>query len=153
MSDHHAAAGEAAHPRINEPHADDTADETTQRRGVLGTVWSSVTAVVGGIMGLLPHLLHHVGLLGGVVLVTGATGNVVFLVLGLVLSLPLFQRLYRRFGTWKAPALALAVFALMFSLSAFVIGPAINNEDSRPGQDRTPVQTPAPDNHEGHHGG
>jgi hypothetical protein len=41
----------------------------------------------------------------------------------------------------------------MFSLSAFVIGPAINNDDTRPGQDRTPVQTPGPDDHEGHHGG
>jgi hypothetical protein len=153
MSDHRAAAGEVANHRLEEPHADETAGETPQRRGVLATAWSAVTAVVGGIMGLLPHLLHHVGLLGGAVLVTGATGNVVFAVLGLVLSLPLLRRLYRRFGTWKAPALALAVFALMFSLSAFVIGPAINNDDTRPGQDRTPVQTPGPDDHEGHHGG
>ncbi|MFC5175098.1 hypothetical protein [Nocardioides taihuensis] len=110
-----------------------------------------MTAAVGGIMGLLPHLLHHVGLLGGAVLVTGATGNVVFAVLGIVLSLPLLRRLYRRFGTWKAPALALAVFTLMFSLSAFVIGPAINNDNPSP--DRPPVQTPGPDDHEGHHGG
>lgn len=29
-------------------------------------------------MGLLPHLLHHVSLLGGAVLVTGASGNVLF---------------------------------------------------------------------------
>jgi VIT1/CCC1 family predicted Fe2+/Mn2+ transporter len=147
MSDHHAAAGEVANQRLAEPHADDTAE----RRSVLATAWSAVTALVGGIMGLLPHLLHHVGLLGGAVLVTGATGNVVFAVLGLVLSLPLLRRLYRRFGTWKAPALALAVFALMFSLSAFVIGPAINNDNPSP--DRPPAQTPGPDDHEGHHGG
>jgi hypothetical protein len=117
----------------------------------LATAWSAVTAVVGGIMGLLPHLLHHVGLLGGAVLVTGATGNVVFAVLGLVLSLPLLRRLYRRFGTWKAPALALAVFAMMFSLSAFVFGPAINSDTPSP--DRPPAQTPGPDDHEGHHDG
>jgi hypothetical protein len=110
-----------------------------------------VTAVVGGIMGLLPHLLHHVGLLGGAVLVTGATGNVVFAVLGLVLSLPLLRRLYQRFGTWKAPTVALAAFALTFSPSAFVIGPAINNDDPSPS--RPPTQTPSPDDHEGHHGG
>ena len=110
-----------------------------------------MTAVVGGIMGLLPHLLHHVGLLGGAVLVTGATGNVLFAVLGLVFSLPLLRRLYRRFGSWKAPALALGVFALMFSLSAFVIGPAISNDDPSQDRDRTPVQTPDPDEHEGHH--
>ena len=147
MSDHHAAAGGVAKQRLAEPHADDTAE----RRGVLATAWSAVTAVVGGIMGLLPHLLHHVGLLGGAVLVTGATGNVLFAVLGLVFSLPLLRRLYRRFGSWKAPALALGVFALMFSLSAFVIGPAISNDDPSPDRDRTPVQTPDPDEHEGHH--
>ena len=150
MSDHHAAAREAATHRLQEPHADDTADEAPQRRGLLATAWSAVTAVVGGIMGLLPHLLHHVGLLGGAVLVTGVTGNVVFAVLGLVLSLPLLRRLYRRFGTWKAPALALSIFTLMFSLSAFVIGPAINNDNPSPDP---PAQTPGPDDHEGHHGG
>jgi hypothetical protein len=151
MSDHHAAAGEVADDRLDESRAQAAADEAPQSRGVLATAWSAVTAVVGGIMGLLPHLLHHVGLLGGAVLVTGATGNVLFAVLGLVFSLPLLRRLYRRFGSWKAPALALGVFALMFSLSAFVIGPAISNDDPSPDRDRTPVQTPDPDEHEGHH--
>ena len=102
-------------------------------------------------MGLLPHLLHHVGLLGGAVLVTGATGNLLFAVLGLAFSLPLLRRLYRRFGTWKAPTLALGVFALMFSLSAFVIGPAISNDNPKPDQDRTPGQTPDTTDHDGHH--
>ncbi|MBM7509599.1 hypothetical protein JOE61_003413 [Nocardioides salarius] len=134
------------------PETLDAADPD-QRRGVLATAWNALTALVGGIMGLLPHLLHHVGILGGAVLVTGATGNVLFAVLGLVFSLPLLRRLYRRFGTWKAPVLALGVFALMFSLSAFVIGPAISNDDPNPDRDRTPVQTPDPEEHEGHHGG
>jgi hypothetical protein len=35
-------------------------------------------------------------------------------------------RLKRRFGSWWAPALGFAVFAAMFSLSAFVIGPGIS---------------------------
>jgi hypothetical protein len=153
MADPHAAADGFVNRRVEEPQADHTAEGTSQRRGVLATAWSVVTALVGGIMGLLPHLLHHVALLGGAMVVTGATGNVVFAVLGLVLSLPLLRRLYRRFDTWKAPALALAVFTLMFTLSAVVIGPAINNEDSRPERDRTPAQTPAPDDHESHHGG
>ena len=151
MSDHHAAAGEEADDRLDESRAKGTPNQTSQRRGVLATVWSAVTAVVGGVMGLLPHLLHHVGILGGAVLVTGATGNVLFAVLGLVFSLPLLRRLYRRFGSWKAPALALGVFALMFSLSAFIIGPAISNDDPSPDRDRTPVQTPDRDEHEGHH--
>ena len=150
MSDDHRpamSAEEAQTLRHEELHA----GEQPPHRGVLATAWSAVTALVGGVMGLLPHLLHHVGLLGGAVLVTGATGNVVFAVVGLLFSLPLLRRLYRRFGTWRAPALALGVFALMFSLSAFVIGPAISSEDPAQDQDRTPVQTPGPDDHEGHH--
>lgn len=129
-----AAAGEQPHPRI---------------RRVLASAWNAVTAVVGAVMGLLPHVLHHAGLLRGAVFVTGATGNVLFAVLGIVMSLPLLRRLYRRFGTWKAPALALAVFALMFSLSAFVIGPIISGDDPAPGP--VPVQTPDPGEHDTHH--
>lgn len=127
--------------------ADDQAPPRTRR--ILASAWSAVTAAVGAVMGLLPHLLHHVGLLGGAVLVSGATGNVLFAVLGIVLSLPLLRRLYRRFGTWKAPTLALAVFAVMFSLSALVIGPAISGDDPAPGP--VPVQTPNPEDHDSHH--
>jgi cytosine/uracil/thiamine/allantoin permease len=115
-------------------------------RRVLASAWNAVTAAVGAVMGLLPHVLHHLGLLGGAVLVSGATGNVVFAVLGIIFSLPLLRRLHRRFGTWKAPALALAVFALMFSLSAFVVGPAISGDDPGP----VPVQTPDPGEHDDH---
>lgn len=117
-------------------------------RRLVATAWNAVTAVIATVMGLLPHLLHHAGLLVGVALVSGAAGNLLFGVMGLVFSLPLLRRLYRRFGTWKAPAAALAVFATMFSLSAFVIGPAIS--DNEPGP--SPVQTPGPDEHTGHHG-
>jgi hypothetical protein len=148
MSDQHPAS---ASPEISSSEPEESAVDGPRRtRGVLATVWSAVTAVVGGTMGLLPHLLHHVGLLGGAVLVTGATGNVLFAVLGLVFSVPLLRRLYRRFGTWKAPALALTVFALMFSLSAFVIGPAISNDSPDPGP--SPVRAPDPDDHASHHG-
>ena len=97
--------------------------------GRLATLWSAVTAAVGAVMGLLPHLLHHVSFLAGAALVTGVGGNLLFGALGLLLSVPLLRRLYRRFGTWKAPAVAVAVFAIMFSLSAFVIGPAISGTD------------------------
>ena len=128
--------------------SDDQAPPPRIRR-VLASVWNAVTAVVGAVMGLLPHLLHHVGLLGGAVLVTGATGNVLFAVLGIVFSIPLLRRLYRRFSTWKAPAVALSAFALMFSLSAFVIGPAISGDDPPVGP--VPVQTPTPDEHDNHH--
>ena len=36
----------------------------------------------------------------------------------------------RRFVKWRAPALAVAVFAVTFSISAFVIGPAISSYDA-----------------------
>jgi predicted PurR-regulated permease PerM len=121
------------------------------RPGVLTATWNAVTGAVGAAMGLLPHLLHHVGLLGGAVLVSGATGNILFAALGLVLSVPLLRRLHRRFGTWRAPALALAVFAVMFSVSAFVVGPAISSGEQSP--DRVPVETPGPGSHDSHHGG
>lgn len=128
-----------------------TAPATSSTRRALAATWNAVTAVVGGVMGLLPHVLHHVGLLAGAFLVTGATGNALFAVLGLALSYPLLRRLYRRFETWKAPALALAGFTLMFTISALVIGPAINDDGSEP--DHTPVQTPDPGEHASHHGG
>jgi hypothetical protein len=89
-----------------------------------------LTGFVGGVLGLAPHVLHHVGLLAGTALVAGSGGTALFAVLGLVTSIPLLLRLRRRFGTWKAPALGLAAFAAMFALSAFVIGPAINGEFS-----------------------
>lgn len=68
---------------------------------------------------------HPAGLLLGAAAVTGAAGNASLAVLGLVLSIPLLRRLYGRFGTWRAPAVAIALFTEMFALSALVIGPAI----------------------------
>lgn len=147
VADGRAQVPEADAP-VDQEASDDLAAPARIRR-VFASVWNAVTAVVGAVMGLLPHLLHHVGLLGGAVLVTGATGNVLFAVLGIVFSLPLLRRLYRRFGSWTAPAVALGAFALMFSLSAFVIGPAISGDDPAP--ERVPVQTPTPDEHDSHH--
>jgi hypothetical protein len=72
-------------------------------------------------------VLHHIGLLAGTALIAG--GTALFAVLGLAASVPFPVKLYRRFGTWLAPAVALAVFTVMFAVSAFVIGPAINGTD------------------------
>ena len=123
------------------------------RRGFTPTLWSGLTAVVGAVMGLAPHVLHHVGFFAGAALITGVGGNLAFGAIGLLFSVPLLGRLYRRFRTWKAPAVALAVFATMFSLSAFVIGPAISGEDpTRDPAPPPPGQTVAPDEHAEHHG-
>lgn len=118
---------------VTDPPAQmDLATEPSPGGGRLAAVWHALTATVGAVMGLLPHVLHHVTIFAGAVMVTGVGGNLLFGALGLLLSLPLLRRLYRRFHTWKAPALALAIFAVMFSLSAFVIGPAISGADEEP---------------------
>ena len=91
-----------------------------------------MSAGAAGVLGLAPHVLHHIGFLAGTALVAGSGGTALFAALGLVLSLPTLWRLHRRFGTWLAPALALLVFTAMFALTAFVIGPAISGEGNSP---------------------
>lgn len=54
--------------------------------------------------------------------------------------------LRRRFGTWRAPAIGLAVFTGMFALSTLVLGPAIGDATG-PGP---AVQQPV-DGHDTHH--
>lgn len=104
--------------------------------------WRSLSAFAGSLLALVPHVLHHVGVLAGAALVTGAAGNAVMGVVGLLLSIPFLTRLYRRFNSWRAPAVALTIFAMMFSLSAFIIGPAISG-GSPPSPSGPAGQTPA----------
>lgn len=95
--------------------------------------------------------MHHIGLIAGAAFLTGAGGNALFYVLGLVFSIPMLRRLHRRFRTWRAPAIAVAVFTAVFSLSAFVIGPAISGEstptDTPPAPTDTPLQNVDPHGH------
>ena len=121
------------------------------RRGRWGSLRDTVSAGLGTVLGVLPHVLHHIALIGGTALVSGAGGNALFFVVGLVFSVPMLRRLYRRFHTWVAPAIALAVFAALFSVSAFVIGPAIAGR-SEPASSvpSAPSQAPAVD-HSQHH--
>ena len=119
--------------------------------GRLAAVWNAITGAIGVVMGLAPHVLHHVALFAGAAFITTSGGNLLFGVLGLLLSIPLLRRLYRRFGTWKAPAIGVALFSVMFSLSAFVIGPAISG--TSPTQAPEPERTPAPAEHSSHHAG
>ena len=105
------------------------------RCSLVGRVLGAVLAAWGGFVGLLPHVLHHVGPLAGAALLAGVTGRALFGAIGFVAAIPFLRRLHRRFGTWKAPAAALVLFAAAFSLSSFVIGPAISEGDApaRPG--------------------
>jgi hypothetical protein len=119
----------------------------TERRSIFARAWSAAIALWGGFMGVLPHVLHHVGPLAGAALVTGAGGTLVFAAIGFVATVPFLLRVHGRFGSWRAPAIALAIFAAMFSLSSFVIGPAISGRGdpvTKPGIER-------PAGHEQHH--
>ena len=112
----------------------------------------AIGALFGAVLGLAPHVLHHVGLIAGAALITGAGGNALFFLVGLLFSIPMFRRLYRRFQSWLAPAIAVAVFTVMFSLSAFVLGPALTGGADSGGGPNSPSQTPLQD-HAAHHGG
>jgi hypothetical protein len=81
-----------------------------------------------GVLGVLPHVLHHAGPLAGAALLAGTTGSLLFGAIGLVAAIPFLLRLHRRFGSWRIPEGVLAAMAVMFSISAFVIGPAINGD-------------------------
>jgi predicted PurR-regulated permease PerM len=94
-----------------------------------------------------PTRSHHIGPLAGAAVLAGASGRVLFAAIGLVASIPFLRRLQRRFATWKAPALALVIFALMFSFSSFVIGPAISGD----GGSNVPTVGHQGGGHEGHH--
>ena len=39
--------------------------------GPLAAVWNAVTAVIATVMGLAPHVLHHIGLFAGAAFVVG----------------------------------------------------------------------------------
>lgn len=117
------------------------------RPTLAGRLWSGLLAVWGGFIGLLPHVLHHVGPLAGAALLAGTSGTLLFAAIGFVAAIPFLLRLYRRFGTWRAPVIALAIFAAMFSLSSFVIGPAISGG----GESNQPSIEQPGGGHAGHH--
>lgn len=100
-----------------------------ERRSLVGRTWAVIAAAWGVVLGALPHVLHHVGPLAGAALLAGAGGTALFAAIGFVASIPFLLRLYRRFQTWVAPAIALALFAGMFAFSSLVIAPAITGSD------------------------
>ena len=118
------------------------------RRSLATRAWSGVLAVWGAFIGVLPHVLHHVGPLAGAALLAGAGGTALFAAIGFVLAVPFLLRLHRRFKTWLAPTTALVVMAAAFSISSFVIGPLIRGDDgkapAKPGIEQ-------PTGHEQHH--
>ena len=116
-------------------------------RGVGARLWGGVVAFFGVVTGVAPHVLHHVGPLAGAALLAGFGGQVLFFALGLALSVPLLLRLYRRFGTLIAPAVAVVAFAAIFTFSSVVVAPRLTDSDELPA---TPIEQPQRQDH-GHH--
>ncbi len=111
-------------------------------------VWGAAVTAWAVVTGIAPHVLHHVGPLAGAALLAGVGGKALFFALGLLLSLPMLRRLYRRFGTLVAPALAVAAFAAVFTFSSLVIAPRLTGSEKAPAPG---IQQP--DNHASHHSG
>lgn len=87
-----------------------------------------LTAVWGAITGVAPHVLHHVGPLAGAALLAGAGGKALFFLIGVGASTPMLIRLYRRFGSWLAPATAVLIFALTYTVSSVLVAPLFNDD-------------------------
>ncbi len=113
--------------RVAEPITN--SDGASERRGLLARLSAAFSASVGAVAGIAPHVLHHIGPIAGAALLTGAGGTALFAVIGFVLTIPMLLRLHRRFGSWLAPGIALAIFAVMFTVSTLWIGPAIRGDN------------------------
>ena len=120
-----------------------------QPRSLRTRARSAILVAWGAVIGVLPHVLHHVGPLAGAALLAGAGGTALFAAIGIVAAIPFLVRLQRKFRTWRAPAIALAVFIVAFSFSSFVIGPALSG-----GSENSPPSQPGveqPSGHYSHH--
>ena len=111
----------------------------TRLRHLLSAAW-------GAVSGIAPHVLHHVGPLAGAAILAGTGGQVIFFLLGLALAIPMLVRLHRRFRTWIAPAIAVAIFAMTYTLSSIFIGPLITGTNDSTA-DSPPPATATTDQH------
>jgi len=112
----------------------------------LRAAWTAISGVVGVVVGLAPHVLHHIGPLVGTALVAGAGGTALFGAVGLLAAVPMLIKLRRRFGSWWVPGVALLVFVAAFVISTTVIGPLISGNDSG-----SPTAPTTPTDHDQHH--
>jgi hypothetical protein len=131
--------------------ASDSRGGGSQAPSAIRRAWVAISSVLGVILGLAPHVLHHAGPLAGAALFAGAGGTLLFGGLGFVLAIPFLLRMHRRFGNWRAPLAALVLFATVFSLSTFVIGPAITQGGDEGDSDVPARERQTDEGHDAHH--
>lgn len=95
-----------------------------------GVLRNGLSVAWGAVTGVAPHVLHHVGPLAGAALLAGAGGRILFFGLGLLAATPMLVRLYRRFRSWAAPAIAISLFGLTYIVSSLYIGPLFTGAES-----------------------
>jgi len=124
-------------------------------RSRLERMRAAVAAVGAAVLGAAPHVLHHVGPLAGAAVLAGASGKLLFGALGFLLAVPMLRGLHRHYGSWIVLGGALALMAVVFAISTFVIGPAISGAGSAPSAPTNNVPAaPAgvsPSEHGAHH--
>lgn len=139
---------------VNAPSRPD-APEQGASRTVRERVSALVSSAVAAVLGIAPHVLHHAGPLAGSALLAGTGGALLFGAIGLVAAIPFLLRVHRRCGNWRVPGALLVLFAVVFSISTFVIGPAISGTDSgatsRSTTNQTAPAAPAKEGHDAHH--
>jgi Kef-type K+ transport system membrane component KefB len=96
-------------------------------------------------------VLHHAGPLAGAALFAGLGGSLIFFALGLLVSIPFLRRLHRRYAGWRAPALAIVAFTVVFAFSALVVSPRITAGDGGGSAKPTPSSAPSSSEHKAHH--
>jgi hypothetical protein len=106
------------------------------RRTVGQRVWVGVSSAGAVVLGVAPHVLHHIGLFAGA-LFAGVGGSLLFGAVGFLAAIPFLLRIHRRTGTWRVPGALLALFAVVFSISTFVVGPAITGTGNEKGSPRS----------------
>ena len=95
-----------------------------------------LSAAWGGLIGLLPHVLHHAGPLAGAALFASAGGSILFGAIGLLAAIPFLRRVRRHTGGWRVPGAVLALMVVMFSISTLVIGPKIAGDGDSSSSDK-----------------
>lgn len=133
----------SSHAAIGSPPGD---AQVPLPHGLLERAKLVASGALAAVLGLLPHLLHHAGPLAGTALFAGAGGSILFGAIGLVAAIPFLIHLHRRTGGWSVPGGVLALMVVMFSISAFVIGPQFAGSESSSDTDQAAPEKTTPGN-------